>query len=253
MTPKVHETDNDGEEDKLNGLEQAMELEVVEELELKELELKEVPVEELELKELEADPASEEATKEEESPPEEAPPPSTKVSHFRNVEAHPAWLRYGIPLWLIATFVLLFNSDIGSGVTADWLLYQKGELIERRSLIEVSIFSSVKELWLNHSYPLAILIVITSICWPYLKLMLSMYAWMRPFPKPRRREFLLEAIDCLGKWSFVDIVVLVEMMVAFRYVMLCYVMYDTVWCCVALWCVVPVDADLIRFDSISRT
>ena len=76
-------------------------------------------------------PASEEPS-EEETPLEEAPTLSTRVSHFRNVEAHPAWLRYGIPLWLIATFVLLLNSDIGSGVSADWLLYQNEELVERR-------------------------------------------------------------------------------------------------------------------------
>lgn len=181
-------------DDKLNGIEQTTE------------------------QEKEEDPASEEPTKEE-TPLEEAPPLSTEVSHFRNVEAHPAWLRYGIPLWLIATFILLLNSDVGSGVTADWLLYQNEELIERRALFTASIFSSVKELWSNHSYPLAIFIVITSICWPYLKLLLSMYAWMRPFPKPRRRELLLEVIDCLGKWSFADIIVLVEIMVAFRYVL----------------------------------
>jgi hypothetical protein len=203
MTHEVKKPDDDDHhhDDKLNGIEQATE-------------------EEEQEQEQEQDPASEESTKEETSP-EEAPP----VSHFRNVEAHPAWIRYGIPLWLIATFVLLLNSDIGSGVSADWLLYQNGELIERRALFTASIFTSVKELWLNESYPLAILIVITSICWPYLKLLLSMYAWMRPFVKPQQRELFLEVIDCLGKWSFVDIVVLVEIMVAFRYVDYCRLSY----------------------------
>jgi len=32
----------------------------------------------------------------------------------------------------------------------------------------------------------------------------------------RRRERLLEILDILGKWSFVDIVVLVEIIAAFR-------------------------------------
>jgi hypothetical protein len=144
--------------------------------------------------------------------------PEVYLSHFCNADAHPAWLRYFIPLYLLATFVLLLNSDIGSGVSADYILIRDGNVIEERSLFVASIFSSVKELWLNGSYPLAILIAVTSIAWPYLKIILSVYAWVMPYKNPRRRELLIETIDALGKWSFVDIVVLVEIMVAFRYV-----------------------------------
>ena len=40
---------------------------------------------------------------------------------------------------------------------------------------------------------------------------------MVPFGNaPRRRERLLEVIDALGKWSFVDVVVFTEIVVAFR-------------------------------------
>jgi hypothetical protein len=142
--------------------------------------------------------------------------PTKHISHFRNAEAHPFWLRWGIPLWFVATVVLLINSDIGSGVSADYIQIKNGEVTNQSPLFEASIFSSVKELWLNKSYPLAILIVITSIAWPYIKIVLSLLAWMAPFSLPRRREFLLEIVDALGKWSFVDIVVFVEIMVAFR-------------------------------------
>jgi hypothetical protein len=142
--------------------------------------------------------------------------PEVYLSHFCNADAHPAWLRYSIPLFLLATLVLLLFSDIGSGVSADYVLIQDGNVIEERSLFVASIFSSVKELWLNGSYPLAILIAVTSIAWPYLKILLSVYAWVMPYKNPRRRELLIEMIDALGKWSFVDIIVLVEIMVAFR-------------------------------------
>jgi hypothetical protein len=146
--------------------------------------------------------------------PEEAGP---NPSHFGNAEAHPAWVRYGIPLFLLATLVLLINADVGSGVSADYILMKDGDVEETRALLTVSVFSSVRELWNNGSYPLAILIAVTSIAWPYVKIILSFYAWMKPYYNPRKREFLIEVIDALGKWSFVDIVVLVEIMVAFRY------------------------------------
>lgn len=139
-------------------------------------------------------------------------------SHFRNTEAHSVYLRYGIPLYLVCTLTLLINSDVGSGVTAEYVLIQNGEIYEQEHLLKASIFSSIKELWHNGSYPLAILIAVTSVMWPYVKLILTFYSWFMPYRDPRKREFLVEMIDALGKWSFVDIVVLVEIVVAFRYV-----------------------------------
>ena len=136
-------------------------------------------------------------------------------SHFRN-EGHPTHVRYGIPFLLLCTLVLLVNADIGSGVSAEFILTRRGQIVEEKELLVASIFSSVKELWVNGSYPLAILIVVTSILWPYLKIGLAFYAWFTPYQLPRKRERLVEIIDALGKWSFVDIVVLVEIMVAFR-------------------------------------
>ncbi len=138
-------------------------------------------------------------------------------SHFRNEEFHSIYVRYGVPLFLVGTFVFLVIAHVGSGVSAEYILLRDGEIQEQRELLLASIFSSVHELWNNGSYPLAILIVVTSISWPYVKLFVAFYAWFQPYTKPRRREFLIEVIDVVGKWTFVDIVVLVEIMVAFRY------------------------------------
>jgi len=82
--------------------------------------------------------------------------------------------------------------------------------------LNVSVLSSVGKLWNAESYPLAIFIAITSIGWPYIKLAIATYCWMMPYRNFRRRELLIEIIDAFGKWSFVDIMVLVEIMVAFR-------------------------------------
>eukprot|EP00542_Grammatophora_oceanica_P011288 CAMPEP_0194033746 /NCGR_PEP_ID=MMETSP0009_2-20130614/6301_1 /TAXON_ID=210454 /ORGANISM="Grammatophora oceanica, Strain CCMP 410" /LENGTH=464 /DNA_ID=CAMNT_0038674465 /DNA_START=90 /DNA_END=1484 /DNA_ORIENTATION=- len=141
----------------------------------------------------------------------DVPPPPLKNSNIS------AFFRYGIPLYLVATFCLLLASDLGSGITAEYVLYRSdGSVFEKRTLLTASIFSSVKELWMTESYPLAILIAVTSIAWPYIKIALTMFSWAVPMRTARRREKLLQAVDVCGKWSFVDIFVLVIIMVAFR-------------------------------------
>lgn len=145
-----------------------------------------------------------------------APPATNKfTSHMRN-ELHPAYVRWGILFFLLGTFVLLVCADFGSGVTAESILIQDGEIVDRIEILNVSVVSSVGKLWEAESYPLAIFIAITSIGWPYIKLALATLAWLAPYSNPRRREFFIEIIDALGKWSFVDVMVLVEIMVAFR-------------------------------------
>jgi len=138
------------------------------------------------------------------------------TSHVKN-PAIPAFWRYGIVVYLLVIFCILVACDVGSGVSAEYvLLNPDGTIFKQRSLFHVSIFTSVKKLWNTGSYPLAIFIVLTSISWPFVKLGLSLFSWVTPFTNVKRRERLLEVIDMLGKWSFVDIFVLLIIMVAFR-------------------------------------
>jgi hypothetical protein len=141
------------------------------------------------------------------------------VSHFQNPELSVYWRR-GIPLYLLATLGLLLASDIGSGVSAVTLLKPAPEDTvnkeQESTLLTASIFTAVNELWHAGSYALAVFIAIASVGWPYVKLLLSLYAWMLPFSSAARRERLISIIDCLGKWSFVDVVVFSEIVVAFR-------------------------------------
>lgn len=153
------------------------------------------------------------AAGEDESPP--ATSPTKHTSHLRN-EIHPPSVQWGILVFLLGTFILLVFADFGSGVTAESIMMQDGSIFETNTILNVSVVSSVGKLWEAKSYPLAVFIAITSIGWPYIKLALATVAWVTPYANPRRREFFIEVIDALGKWSFVDIMVLVEIMVAFR-------------------------------------
>jgi hypothetical protein len=140
----------------------------------------------------------------------------TIPSHFRNQQAHSAGIRYGLPLFVIATFGLILASHIGSGVSAELVFTDNGKLIDEAVILTVSIFTSISALWNAKSYALSILVVVTSVFWPYLKLILALFSWFAPIWNPERREKLIHWLDVLGKWSFVDIFVLLIVSVAFR-------------------------------------
>lgn len=128
--------------------------------------------------------------------------------------------RYGIPFYILSTLVLLLSSDVGSGIQA--ILKSTPAPNDRWSTVEEdvvadeSIFTSVRQLWDAGSYALALFIVVCSIVWPYLKLLLTLYAWMAPTRNLAKRERWLEILDILGKWSFADVFVFCQILVAFR-------------------------------------
>lgn len=142
---------------------------------------------------------------------------SLPPAHWKNPEISPI-LRYGVPIFILATLGLLLASDIGSGVAAYRLLETNDPLIPNSQalLLKASVFTSISALWRTGSYALVFLIVIASISWPFVKLLLSLFAWLVPFRSPQRRERLLAIMDALGKWSFVDMVVFSEIVVVFR-------------------------------------
>jgi hypothetical protein len=128
-------------------------------------------------------------------------------------------MRYGVPLYFAAAFALLLASDVGSGVAAYNKLVNPDDPDQDRSkmILQASIFTSIPKLWGTGSYALTIIIVIASVSWPFVKILLSLYAWCAPFDRaPLRRERLLEVIDVLGKWSFLDVVVFSIIVVAFH-------------------------------------
>lgn len=155
-------------------------------------------------------------TGKEESAEEETENLGKYISHFQNTKAHLVYMRYGFPFFLACTITLLISPKLGTGVSADYILLRDGEVQEQRQLLVASIISTVHKLRVNKSYPLAILIAATSIAWPYMKLLIALCAWFIPYQKPQLQEFLNGIIEAVGKWSFVDIIVLVDIMVAFQ-------------------------------------
>ena len=64
-------------------------------------------------------------------------------------------------------------------------------------------------------YPLSIAVAVFSGGWPYIKLLIMLYCWTAPCPRQSdvtRRGRLLHVVDALGKWSLIDIYVMVRLL-----------------------------------------
>jgi len=128
--------------------------------------------------------------------------------------------RFGVPVVLILTIVLFLMANLGVGASVGAkLVLAGGQVVNPPPLFSFSLGNSVHDMWQAGVYPLSIMIALFSGVWPYLKLLLMMFAWMAPVEmcSSEKRETLLMWLDALGKYSLVDAYVLVMMMVAFRF------------------------------------
>eukprot|EP00956_Cyclotella_meneghiniana_P005948 scaffold7775_cov61-Cyclotella_meneghiniana.AAC.19 len=150
---------------------------------------------------------------------------------------HSIYMRYGIPVVLIGTFTLLLASDIGVGASAHVeMSTSSGKIISSKTNLEISVFSSVKKLWENDA-------VSERRLWPYVKLAMTLYAWVTPFDYGCRRrqlesdptvfmakrEKMLFWLDVMGKFAFVDSFVLIVLMVVFRATVSIMMVTTDVW------------------------
>ena len=88
-------------------------------------------------------------------------------------------------------------------------------LITDFTFFTFSLGSSLKDMYEAGAYPLVFLIGTFSGVWPYLKCLLLLYSWFAPpwLFRPKQRGQTLQLLDILGKWSLIDIYVLVLCMI----------------------------------------
>ena len=90
--------------------------------------------------------------------------------------------------------------------------------------VELFVFSmaeSVIDMWEAGAKELAILVLLFSGVWPYTKQFVILFLWFAPprIVSVKRREGILILLDNLGKWSFVDIFILVLSIPSFRVIL----------------------------------
>lgn len=126
--------------------------------------------------------------------------------------------RYLFPFIVFANIALFISGhlNIGGAVVAD--LHFAGEFISIPNFFEFSIAETVREMWTSGVKSLAIIIFLLSVLWPYCRQCILLFLWIAPPSRLsiQRRGVILNQLDSLGKWSIVDIYLLMISLVCFR-------------------------------------
>ena len=77
-----------------------------------------------------------------------------------------------------------------------------------------TLTSSIQDFWSAKAYELAFVIAAFSGAWPYIKLLLLLVIWLHPMKASLRRKGLL-FLDQFGKFTFIDLYVMIFMAVSF--------------------------------------
>ncbi len=87
-----------------------------------------------------------------------------------------------------------------------------------KNIFYFGLVSTVKDMWNAKVYVLAILIAFFSGFWPYVKLMFMLCSFLLPpsILTVSRREYFLRFLDAYGKWSLIDVFVMVLFTCAFH-------------------------------------
>jgi uncharacterized paraquat-inducible protein A len=129
-------------------------------------------------------------------------------------------VRLIVPLIIIGTIVIFIVSNLSTGASVDIEVSttNKGS-ISIPSVFTFSLGKTVSEMYQARVYTLMALVLIFSGIWPYVKLLLMLFAWSsnERWLIFERRERLLIWLDAFGKYSLVDSFVLVLMLVSFKF------------------------------------
>jgi len=139
------------------------------------------------------------------------------ISIFRS-DAVPLPVRLLIPIIIIGNVALFLSGHLSLGAQVDMTIDIAGEALMLPKLFEFSLAGSVRDMWKNGAKELAVFIAIFSGVWPYTKQTITFFLWFAPtkWVSVQKRGSILLWLDTLGKWSFVDIFVLIMSLVGFR-------------------------------------
>jgi hypothetical protein len=130
---------------------------------------------------------------------------------------------FGVPFSIFTAIALFYwaHNAIGATVNVEVSLGPKEEplIVENDiALLSFALGNSMCEMWKAEIYPLALLIALLTGVWPYVKLCLMGFCWFAPrrmLPVPWR-ETLMQWLDALNKWAFLDLYVLILFVAAFQ-------------------------------------
>lgn len=154
---------------------------------------------------------------------------STSMATSKSI---PLFARIFIPFIVLVNIGLFAAGHFSLGGTIKIAAQVGQQDLSLDSFYNFSIANTVVEMWNAGARGMAMLIAIFSGLWPYVKQLVSLTLWFAPptpprwlagiglfkrlWPSSKRRGRVLSWLDALGKYSFIDIFVLVIAMVAFQ-------------------------------------
>ena len=143
---------------------------------------------------------------------------SSTSSMLHSADEIPLIIRYGMPILILGNIAFFISGHLNRGAIVNIVVNIAGETIRVDKFFEFSVAKSTIDIWNAGGKELAILILIFSGIWPYTKQLITLVLWFAPtsiVPVSRRGSILIW-LDYMGKWSMVDIFVLIICLTAFR-------------------------------------
>ena len=132
----------------------------------------------------------------------------------------PKWVRIYVPVVLLINIGFFVMGHLYTAASVDIVISLFGRDVRIDGIVKISLGNTLKDM-LNADpipWPLVFLVGGMSGIWPYTKLSLIFSCWMLPPSRlrPKKRGQWLMTLDALGKWSLVDLYIILFFMLAFR-------------------------------------
>ncbi|GBG32336.1 Hypothetical Protein FCC1311_085612 [Hondaea fermentalgiana] len=116
----------------------------------------------------------------------------------------------------VVGLVIAIGFSDAANITLSATLF--GATTQTVALVPFTLFSTINDTWNSGAWPLALLITVASCMWPIVKNLVLLFLWFAPttIVGAERRHTVLEYLDMLGKWSFLDVFVIVITLAALR-------------------------------------
>jgi hypothetical protein len=130
----------------------------------------------------------------------------------------PLLARIAVPFIILGNIGFFLSGHLSLGASVDVDVKIAGEAFRINEIFRFSMAESIQDMWESGAKELAILILVFSGVWPYTKQLTILSLWFMPpkFVSVSKRESIFLWLDTLGKWSFVDIFVLILSLASFR-------------------------------------
>lgn len=139
-------------------------------------------------------------------------------SALYKAQAIPLFARVLIPIVIVGNVGLFLSGHLNIAASVSLIISLAEQEYRNSSFFEFSVATGTINLWKAGGYELAILIILFSGVWPYVKQLMSLFLWFVPpsTVSVDTRGKTLQWLDFLAKWSMVDIFTLLISLVAFR-------------------------------------